>query len=127
MSLAQEVHVVLLSNDPNRAYPALSLVLAARALGHDVSLYCAQQGLDVVRRDKGGAITLPGYPPLSKFVQDALQLGAYICACAPSKEILEAQGIRPETVYEGVRMEDAVAFLSRALKAAKEGGLVFFI
>jgi predicted peroxiredoxin len=125
--MAQEVHVVLLSNDPNRAYPALSLILAARALGHNASLYCAQQGLDAIRKDKEGQITLPGYPPLSKFVRDAIQMGAYVCACAPSKEILEAQGIRPETVLEGVRMEDAVTFLSRALEASKAGGLVLMV
>lgn len=127
MSAQQEPHVVLLSNDPNRVFPALSLVLGARAMGVPGSLYCAQAGLDAVLKEKSEKIQLPGYPPASKFVRDAISAGAHVCACAPSKQILEQMGVRPDTVIEGVQLEDAITFLKRALAAAKNGGIVTFI
>jgi predicted peroxiredoxin len=127
VSAPQEVHVVLLSNDPNRVFPALSLVLGAQAMGVPGSLYCAQAGLDTVLKEKAEKIQLPGYPPASKFVRDAISSGAYVCACAPSKQILEQMGVGPDTVIEGVRLEDVITFLSRALAAAKNGGIVTFI
>jgi hypothetical protein len=36
-------------------------------------------------------------------------------------------GVRPDTVIEGVQLEDAITFLKRALAAAKNGGIVTFI
>ena len=45
----QEVHIVLVSNDPNRAYPALILALGTITMGAKCKLYCTMSGLDVVR------------------------------------------------------------------------------
>jgi len=125
--MAQEVHIVLLSNDPARAYPALMLALGAVAKGLKTEIYFAMKGLDIVRKGKAKKITMPGAPPLGQFLDDAKKLGVKLCACAPSRQMLEQMGISGQTVEGGVKLEDMMGFLERALPAAKEGGLVLFI
>src|SRR6266705_2315252 len=100
----QELHIVLLSDDPDRAYPAFQLAMGAA--------------------DK---VQLPGYPPLGQILRDAIKYGAEVCACAASSDILKNQGITPETVEPGVKLEDMIGFLNQALPAAKDGGVVTFI
>jgi predicted peroxiredoxin len=123
----QELHLVIVSNDPTRVYPALTLAMGATALGAKASIYTTMNGLDVVRRDAGERIKFPGMPPLGKLVNDALGAGVSICACAPSREMLTQMGITNENVTPGVKLEDVVGFLSNALPAAKNGGIVLFI
>jgi len=123
----QELHIVLLSNDPARAYPAIQLVMGAAAMGHKARLYATTDGLDILRKGAADKIQLPGYPPLGQVLRDAIKLGADICACAASNEILKNSGITPETVEPGVRLEDMIGFLNGALPAAKNGGVVTFI
>ncbi|MBO3755119.1 MAG: hypothetical protein FGF53_09665 [Candidatus Brockarchaeota archaeon] len=127
MSEPQELHIVLVSNDPGRVYPALTLILAASALGAKPYLYCAMRGLDVVRRDSAEKISMVGMPPVEKFLEDAISLGAYVSACAPSRKMLEDMGISEQTLYPGVQIEEAVSFLRKALEASKKGGIVLFV
>ena len=124
---AQELHIVIVSNDPTRVYPALTLALGATALGTKASIYATMNGLDVVKKDAPDRIKFPGMPPIDKLVGDAIEGGVSICACAPSKEMLAQMGITPENVITGVKLEDVVGFLSNALPAAKNGGIVLFI
>lgn len=123
----QELHIVLVSSDPNRAYPAIQLAMGAAAMGHKARLYATTGGLDLLRKGAADRIQLPGYPPLGQVLRDAIKLGAEVCACAASAEILKNQGITPETVEPGVKIEDMIGFLNGALPAAKEGGVVTFI
>jgi predicted peroxiredoxin len=123
----QELHLVLVSNDPARAYPAIQLAMGANALGHRARVYCTTSGLDVVRKGAADEIRIPGFPPLGQLVRDALKQGVEICACAPSPEVLESFGITEETVEPGVTIEDVVTFLNEAMPAAKQGGVVTFI
>jgi len=123
----QEVHIVLVSNDPHRAYPALQLAMGAAAMGHKATVYATTSGLDLLKKGAANKIQLPGYPPLGEVLRDAIGLGARVYACAASSEILKFQGITPETVEPGVKLEDMMGFLKEALPAAKEGGLVTFI
>ncbi|MEM2058501.1 MAG: hypothetical protein QW797_08540 [Thermoproteota archaeon] len=127
MSGPQELHIVLVSNEPERVYPALTLILAASALGAKPHLYCTMKGLDVVRRDSSGKISMPGMPPVEKYLEDAISLGAYVSACAPSRKMLEDMGISEKTLYPGVQIEEAVSFLRKALEASKKGGIVLFV
>jgi predicted peroxiredoxin len=127
MSQQQEVHIVLVSNDPQRVYPALTLILASISLGVRAHLYCTMGELDVIRKDTADKISMPGMPPVSKYVKDAIEAGAYVCACAPSREFLEKMGINEETVLPGVKLEEAITFLNRALIAARNGGIILFI
>jgi Predicted peroxiredoxins len=127
MSQKQELHIVLVSNDPQRVYPALTLVLASTALGVKAHLYCTMSGLDVVKKETANKITLQGMPPIDKYLKDAIDSGTYVCACAPSKEFLNKMGITEETVFPGVKLEDAVTFLNKALNAARNGGIVLFV
>lgn len=53
----QEVHIVLVSNDPNRAYPALILALGSLTMGAKCKLYCTMSGLDVVKREGSSKMT----------------------------------------------------------------------
>jgi predicted peroxiredoxin len=124
---SQEIHIVLLSNDPQRAYPAFQLAMGAAALGQKARVYATTAGLDLLRKGAADKIQLPGYPPLGQVIRDAIKFGAEVCACAASSEILKSQGITPQTVEPGVRLEDMMGFLNRALPAAKEGGIVTFI
>jgi predicted peroxiredoxin len=124
---SQEVHIVLLSNDPQRAYPAFQLAMGAAALGHKARVYATTAGLDLLRKGAADKIQLPGYPPLGQVIRDAMKFGAEVCACAASSEILKNQGITPQTVEPGVRLEDMMGFLNGALPAAKDGGVVTFI
>ena len=48
----QELHIVLLSNDPERAYPAFQLAMGAAAMGHKARVYATTAGLDLLQ--KGG-------------------------------------------------------------------------
>src|SRR5207245_7901753 len=98
----QEVHIVIVSNDPERVYPAVTLALGAISMGSKASLYCTMSGLDVVRKDAGDRIKFPGMPPLDKYVKDAIAAGTNVCACAPSKEMLAQMGISTDTVLPGV-------------------------
>jgi predicted peroxiredoxin len=123
----QELHIVLVSNEPERVYPALTLVLAASTLNVKAHLYCTMKGLDLVRKDTMNKISMPGMPPIEKYLNDALSMGAHICACAPSKAMLAEMGINEQTLYPGVEMEEAITFLNNALNAAKKGGIVLFI
>jgi predicted peroxiredoxin len=124
---SQELHIVLVSNDPQRAYPAFQLAMGAAALGNKARVYATTAGLDLLRKGAADNIQLPGYPPLGQVIRDAIKYGAEVCACAASSEILKNQGITPQTVEPGVRLEDMMGFLNRALPAAKEGGVVTFI
>jgi len=127
MSEPQELHIVLVSNEPDRVYPALTLILAAGALGAKPYLYCAMRGLDVVKKGSTDKISIPGMPPVEKYLEDAISLGAYVSACAPSRKMLEDMGISEHTLYPGVQIEEAVSFLKKALEASKKGGIVLFI
>lgn len=125
--LVQEIHIVLVSSDPGRAYPAMMLAMGAATLGTKVRVYTTMSGLDMVRKDKAKEITMPGMPPLEKLFNDAKEMGVEFTACGPSKEFLAQMGIRPDALESGVEMETVEVFLSRALPAAKEGGIVLFI
>lgn|SRR5487761_90577 len=124
---AQELHIVIVSNDPTRVYPAVTLALGATAVGAKAYLYCTMAGLDVVRKDAGEKIKFQGLPPIDKYVKDAIGAGAHVCACAPSREMLAQMGINESTILPGVEIEDVVGFLNNALPAAKAGGIVLFV
>lgn len=123
----QELNIVLVSNDPARAYPAVQLALGAAAMGHKVKLYATTAGLDVVTKGGVDKIQFPGFPPLKEIVQDAIQNGVKVCACAPSMDILKNLGVTKDTVLDGVTIEDVIGFLNDALPAAQRGGVVTFI
>ena len=121
----QEVHIVLVSNDPNRAYPALILALGTITMGAKCKLYCTMSVLDVVKRGGASKITMPGAPPLEKYLKDAIDAGR--SSLGPSKEMLAQMGITKDNLEQGVQFEDVVGFLKAALPAAKNGGMVLFI
>jgi predicted peroxiredoxin len=123
----QEIHIVLVSNDPQRVYPALTLALGGASMGAKAYIYCTMGGLEAIKRETAGKIQLPGLPSVEKYVKDALDSGVSICACAPSKEMLSQMGVSQSSVFEGVRIEDVTGFLSAALPAAKNGGVVLFV
>ena len=123
----QEVHIVLVSNDPNRAYPALILALGTITMGAKCKLYCTMSVLDVVKRGGASKITMPGAPPLDKYLKDAIDAGVEVTACGPSKEMLAQMGITKDNLEQGVQFEDVVGFLKAALPASKNGGMVLFI
>jgi predicted peroxiredoxin len=123
----QEIHIVIVSNDPTRVYPAVTLALGASALGTKVNIYATMSGWDVVKKDAGEKIKFPGMPPLDKYVRDAIDAGASVCACAPSRQMLQQMGINESTLIPGVQVEDVVGFLNNALPAAKAGGIVLFV
>jgi predicted peroxiredoxin len=83
----QEVHIVLVSNDPNRAYPALILALGTITMGAKCKLHCTMSGLDVVKSGGASKITMPGAPPLEKYLKDAIDAGVEVTACGPSREM----------------------------------------
>src|SRR3989304_9613431 len=89
----QELHIVLVSNDPARAYPAIQLAMGAAAMGHKARLYATTDGLDILRKGAADKIQLPGYPPLGQVLRDAIKLGADVCACAASNRILKNSAI----------------------------------
>jgi peroxiredoxin family protein len=45
----QEVHLVLVSNEPGRAYSAFVLALGAVAMGAKCKIYCTMGGLDIIK------------------------------------------------------------------------------
>lgn len=127
MSEEQEVHIVLLSNDPSRAYSAFVLALGSVTMGTRCKLYCTMQALDIVKKRGADNIKMEDMPPLSKYLKDAIDAGVEVTACGPSKEMLEQMGVSKDTLEEGVKFEDVIGFLNGALPAAKKGGMVVFI
>jgi predicted peroxiredoxin len=125
----QEIHLVLVSKDPERVYPALTLALGGVAMGNKVSIYATMSGLEAVKKHQkpSEGITMPGLPPIEKYVKDAIQAGVRVCACAPSQQMLKEMGVTEENVIEGVHLEDVIGFLKNALPAAQRGGVVLFI
>lgn len=114
MSEQQEVHIVLLSNEPGRAYSALVLALGSVTMGAKCKLYCTMGGLDVVKKGGASNITMPGAPPLEKYLKDAIEAGVEVTACGPSKQILEQMGVTKDTLEKGVEFEDVIGFLNTA-------------
>lgn len=106
-----KLHLVLLSNDPQRVYPALTFALAAAAMDDEVRLYCTMGGLDVLHPERRQGIRLEGMPPVERYLKDALEAGVKIAACAPSKEMLERLGLTRDVLDEGVDLEDVTGFL----------------
>lgn len=45
-------------------------------------------GLDIVKKGGSSKITMPGAPPLDKYLKDAIDAGVEVTACGPSKEML---------------------------------------
>ncbi|MGH9921562.1 MAG: DsrE family protein [Nitrososphaerales archaeon] len=127
MSEQQEVHIVLLSNEPGRAYSALVLALGSVTMGAKCKLYCTMDALDIVKKGGAAKITMPGAPPLEKYLKDAIEAGVAVTACGPSKEMLEMMGVTKGNLEDGVEFEDVIGFLNTALPAAKNGGMVVFI
>jgi len=125
--MAQEIHLVLVSNEPTRVYPAFQLAMGAASVGLKSNIYCTQKALSVVRKGGSRSVKLEGYPPFEKLLQDAISLGVNVYACAVSREVLKKEGIDEHTVEKGVGLEDLGIFLKQALPAAKEGGIVTFI
>jgi predicted peroxiredoxin len=123
----QELHIVVVSNDPTRVYPAVTLALGSIAMGAKANLYFTMLGLDAIRTDASERIKFQGLPPIDKYIKDAIQGGAKVTACAPSREMLAQFGVTESTVLPGVELEDVVGFLSNALPAAKSGGVVLFV
>ena len=123
----QEVHIVLLSNEPGRAYSALVLALGSVAMGTKCKLYCTMGALEIVKKGAAEKITMPGAPSLGKYLRDAIEGGITVTACGPSKEMLHQMGVTLETLEPGVEFEDVIGFLNAALPAAKNGGMVVFI
>ena len=123
----QEVHLVLASNDPGRAYSALVLALGSVTMGAKCKLYCTMGALDIVKKGGASKITMPGVPPLDKYLHDAISGGVQITACGPSKEMLKQMGVTPDSLEQGVEFEDVIGFLNEALPASKKGGMVLFI
>ncbi len=123
----QEVHLVLVSNDPGRAYSALVLALGSITIGAKCKLYCTMGGLEIIKKGGASKITIPGAPSLDKYLHDAIEAGVQVTACGPSKEMLKQMGVTPETLEEGVEFEDVIGFLNAALHASKKGGMVLFI
>lgn len=123
----QELHLVLVSNEPARAYPAIQLALGAAAMGHKVKVYATTGGLDVVKKGTVDKIHFPGFPPLKEVLQDAIKMGVRVAACAPSADILKNLGVTKDTVVDGVVLEDVIGFLNEAFPAAQKGGVVTFI
>jgi predicted peroxiredoxin len=122
-----ELHIVLVSNEPARAYPAIQLALGAAAMGHKVKVYATTAGLDVVKKETVSKIQFPGFPPLQDVLQDAIKMGVKVCACAPSADILKNLGVTKDNVVDGVALEDVIGFLNDAVPAAQKGGIVTFI
>lgn len=122
-----KLYLILLSNDPKRVYPALMLSLSAAAMGDEVHLYCAMDGLDLVHKERSKAISMQGMPPAGKFLTDALNAGAKVCACAPSMEMLAMMGISENSVLEGVKLEDVTGFLIDLKKDLGKDTVVSFI
>jgi len=121
-----KLHIVLLTNDPERVYPALMFAFSAAAMDDEVNLYCTMGGLDLIHPERRRAIGMDGMPPADKIFQDALKLGVQICACAPSRQMLEQMGITEEVLDEGVRLEDVTGFLLN-LKPVTADTLLTFI
>lgn len=122
-----KLHLVLLSNDPKRIFPALMLSLASAAMGDDVRLYCAMDGLDLVHKERRKSIQMQGAPPADKMFKDALAAGVKVCACAPSKEMLVQMGITEDVIDKGVKMEDVTGFLIEVRKDVGAGTLLSFV
>jgi predicted peroxiredoxin len=127
MSDQQEVHIVLLTNEPGRAYSALVLALGSVTMGAKCKLYCTMGGLEVVKKGGASKITMPGAPALEKYLKDAIEAGVEVTACGPSKEMLKQMGVTKDNLEKGVEFEDVIGFLNGALPAAKKGGMVVFI
>jgi predicted peroxiredoxin len=123
----QEVHLVLASNDPARAYSAFVLALGSVTMGAKCKLYCTMGALDLIKKGGASKITMPGAPSLEKYLHDAINGGVQVTACGPSKEMLKQMGVTPETLEEGIEFEDVIGFLTEALPASKNGGMVLFI
>jgi len=122
-----KLYLVLLSNDPKRVYPALMLSLSAAAMGDEVRLYCAMDGLDLIHKERSKAISMEGMPLAEKFLRDAIVQGAKVCACAPSAEMLTKMGITKDVVIEGVKLEDMTGFLLDLKKDLGKDTVVSFI
>ena len=123
----QEVHLVLASNDPGRAYSALVLALGSATMGVKCKLYCTMGALDIVKKGGASKITIAGLPPLDKYLNDAIKAGVQVTACGPSKEMLHQMGVTPDNLEQGIQFEDVIGFLNAALPASKKGGMVLFI
>lgn len=122
-----KLHLVLLSNDPKRIFPALMLSLASASMGDDVRLYCAMDGLDIVHKERRKSIQMSGAPPVDQMFKDALKAGVKVCACAPSVEMLAQMGISEEVLDKGVKMEDVTGFLLEVRKDVGDGTLLSFV
>jgi predicted peroxiredoxin len=123
----QEVHIVLISNEPGRAYSALVLALGTVTMGAKCKLYCTMNGLEIVKKGGASKITMPGAASLDKYLHDAIEAGVQVTACGPSKEMLKQMGITADNIEPGVEFEDVIGFLTAALPASKKGGIVLFI
>lgn len=123
----QEVHLVLASNDPGRAYSALILALGSATMGIKCKLYCTMGALDIVKKGGASKITIAGAPPLDKYLNDAIKAGVQVTACGPSKEMLHQMGVTLDNLEQGIQFEDVIGFLNAALPASKKGGMVLFI
>jgi predicted peroxiredoxin len=123
----QEVHIVLVSKDSSRVYPAFVLALGSVAMGAKCKVYCTMDALEIVKKGGAAKITLPGAPSLEKYLKDAIAAGVKVTACGPSKDMLKQMGITPASLEDGVEFEDVIGFLNEALPAAKKGGMIVFL
>lgn len=129
--------IILHSGAYDRAHYALSLALAGLVMGEEVALLCTYEGLERITRGRidelgeetpttvreafrkglaSGAIR-----PLSHLLQDALEMGLKIYACAGAMSVLNISRnelIEPVTavvgvaqVYEMVRSATSVLYI----------------
>ena len=116
----QEVHIVLISNEPGRAYSALVLALGTVTMGAKCKLYCTMNGLEIVKKGGASKITMQGAASLDKYLHDAIEAGVQVTACGPSKEMLKQMGITADNLEPGVEFEDVIGFLTASATCFKK-------
>ena len=122
--------LVLLSDRPQRVYPALFMATGVAEMGHHVIVKIAAEGVNIVKKDHK-MDPMPGIRTIDESFAYLKSLGVELIACGMSWELLKMAGVTEDTAKPNIVLNagpDCLKDCFRdAFREAPNGGLFVVI
>lgn len=125
--MSKRVAIIASEGGLETAFKAMNIALAGTATDAEVQIFFTFDGLDIIRRDASGKLTLSpdkqhymegfkkaNVPPITDMIQMAQESGVKLIACQMTMDVL---GLSKEDMIDGVTFAGAMTFLDFAYDA----------
>lgn len=123
----RRIAIICATGDLAAAYKTLNIATAGAAMEAEVGIFFTFGGLNVLHREAvqqlpapagmegiQSALSAQNIPPVSELIGMAREMGVQLIACQMT---MDAMGIRPEQLMDGIEVGGAATFLAFAYDA----------